>query len=371
MSDEEEYTDEEVEEEIEEEEEVAVAPVPEEVSKNETPAPEPETEKTPQLRRAPPKQEEPQGESSNLTEAEIAMLAAKKRFEEESEAKAKDSEARRRQELADVETELEELKQRVAERKKQREVEEAEFAQRRREDDERRRKEEEERKARVEEQKRAKEEEKLKRQQIMAGGFVTSSVGNKRSSKTAEQHAEAKRTYLASLQKPDVSGLLPNDLKVKIKQLHQRILKLEAEKYDLEKRHERQDYDLKELTERQSQHARNKALAAGVEVEEAEGRTLPPKINVSSKFDRQKDSRPYGEKRSIFENPPVEQPQPIAHGSGRPPAEWRPSKQLEELEVIRKNLEPPKYVEIVKAEGDAARPPVDPVPMQLPTEQTS
>lgn len=117
-----------------------------------------------------------------------------------------------------------------------------------------------------------------------------------------------------------VSNLLPNDLKAKIKQLYQKILRLESDKYDLQQRHERQDYDLKEMTERQSQQARNKALAAGVEIEQLEtGAVRPPKVNVASKHDRQKDHRSYGERRDKFENP-FEKPAPsIAHGSGRPP----------------------------------------------------
>lgn len=45
----------------------------------------------------------------------------------------------------------------------------------------------------------------------------------------------------------NIAQLLPNDLKDNIKQLHSRIVKLEGEKYDLEKRHERQEYDVSSL----------------------------------------------------------------------------------------------------------------------------
>lgn len=76
----------------------------------------------------------------------------------------------------------------------------------------------------------------------------TASSEGGRKAKTAEEIAEAKSNYMAIVNKPaDVSNLLPNDLKIKIKQLHAKIVRLESEKYDLHKRHERQDYDLKEL----------------------------------------------------------------------------------------------------------------------------
>jgi troponin T len=324
-----------------------------------------------------------------MTEAEKAMLAAKKRHEEEEAAKLLDYEERRRIERDQYEEELRVLKEKQQKRREERAQEEREFAERRRQDDERRRQEEEERKARSEAEKRRKEEEKLKRQQMMAGSFSLGGGGagrnfavqkgegggpaslagpEKAKGKTmsAEQQAEAKRNYVASVCRPvDVANLLPNDLKDRIRDLHKRICKLEADKYDLEKRAERQEYDLRELSARERQAARNKALQKGIDPVEAEETNHPPKITTASKFDRQTDRRGYGDRRELFEKP-VQKPEPkIARGTGRPPPEWG-RRQNEELEQLRKNLEPPKYVEQVKDEN--ARPPVEPKPLQLPSD---
>lgn len=63
---------------------------------------------------------------------------------------------------------------------------------------------------------------------------------------TNEQQAEMKTKALAAvISTVDFSGMGATDLRNRIKQMHQRLCKLEAAKYDLEKRRERQDYDVR------------------------------------------------------------------------------------------------------------------------------
>uniref|UniRef100_A0A914PX20 Troponin T n=1 Tax=Panagrolaimus davidi TaxID=227884 RepID=A0A914PX20_9BILA len=203
-----------------------------------------------------------------MTEAEKAMLAAKKRHEEEEAAKLLDYEERRILEREREEEELRVLKEKQAQRRAERAQEEREFAERRKKEEERRRQEEEERKAKMEAEKRRREEDKRKRQEMMAGSFAgavsgaggpnfvvskkdkADKLGNLVAGKaekglSKEQLADARKSYISSAcREVDVSNLLPNDIKDQIKKLHDRICKLEGEKYDLEKRAERQEYDV-------------------------------------------------------------------------------------------------------------------------------
>lgn len=139
--------------------------------------------------------------------------------------------------------------------------------------------------------------------------------------KTKEQLEEEKRISLSIRIKPLVlDGLGVDKLRDKARELWDCIVKLETEKYDLEERQKRQDYDvskkvfhylykiilycfliqLKELKERQKQQLRHKALKKGLDPEALTGK-YPPKIQVASKYERRVDTRSYGDKKKLFE----------------------------------------------------------------------
>lgn len=127
------------------------------------------------------------------------------------------------------------------------------------------------------------------------------SLGRSDIIKTKEQLAEEKKIAMQFRVKPlNVDGLGLEELKKKANELWEQIVQAESDRYDLEERQKRQEYDLKELSERQRQINRNKALKKGLDPEALSGKH-PPKLQVASKYERRLDRRDFGDKKNLFE----------------------------------------------------------------------
>merc|ERR1719220_3450949 len=142
---------------------------------------------------------------------------------------------------------------------------------------------EEEEKLRKEEaEKKAKEaEEKKKRQEMMAaqkekGGKKQQAPAldaRREMSKTKEQVEEEMKISLSIRIKPlNLDAMDSDELKAKARKLWDTILTLETDKYDYEQRQLAQDYELKELKERQKIQLRNKAIKKGLDPEAFTGK---------------------------------------------------------------------------------------------------
>jgi troponin T len=365
----------------EEEEAPAPAPAPAE-EEEEAPVKQEEEKVKPKPPPPRPKPADDDEGGKEMTEAEKALMAQRKKHEEEEALKLKDYEEQRRIEKVKEEDELRQLKEKQERRRLEREEEDRIMAERKQQEEERRKADEDARKAKIEADKAKKEEEKKKKAAMMAGLQHTGPAltiqkkekaqvdqyGNivkekKAPKETKEQHDANKKDHLKKIVGELQTSNDIDTLRKQVKAMHQRILKLEASRYDLEKRGERQEYDLKELNDRQRQQSRNKALAKGMDPDEATSSVHPPKLPTASKYDRQIDRRSYGDRRVLFSSDKRSKQKALFHGSARPPNEWG-RHESEELEQLRKNMEPPKYVEAVKVEG--AKPPMNAIPVSIP-----
>jgi troponin T len=228
--------------------------------------------------------------------------------------------------------EIKELRERNERRKKEREEEEKRLASERAAEDARRKAEEEERK-------RKKEEEEQKRRSARAqkmaefekyktpqkANFViskksTSGEGEEeeggsdgREGKKSKEQLEAeKRAILKQRIKPlEISGFEQQQLADKAKELHQQLVRLEGEKYDLEKRFKQLQVEMMELAERARQANRvgkeglKRITGNEDEVDKIQTRFAgaPSKVEMYSKYERQKDKRVYVERKDIFTGP--------------------------------------------------------------------
>merc|ERR1719430_720328 len=90
----------------------------------------------------------------------------------------------------------------------------------------------------------------------------------KEMSKTKEQVEEEMKISLRIRIKPlDLDSMASDELKQKAQKIFDTILQLETDKYVYEQRQLDQDYELKELAERQKLQRRNKAIKKGLDPE--------------------------------------------------------------------------------------------------------
>lgn len=246
-----------------------------------------------------------------------------------------------REERSRMDDEIRELRERNEKRKKEREIEEKRLAAERAAEDARRKAEEEERK-----RKKSEEEEKKKSQraQKMAefekwknppkANFVISkraaaegeegddqAEDEGKSKKSKEQLEAEKQAILRQRLKPlDIDGADNAKLTEKAKELHTLLARLEGEKYDLEKRFKVMQQEMMSLAERARQA--NKVGKEGTvkRVNDDSDRIMerfagaPSKVEMYSKYERQKDKRSYGDRKVLFTGPmrlgPAERIQP-------------------------------------------------------------
>lgn len=301
-------------------------------------------------------------EDSGPSEAELAMQRRRQiqteGLDEDAAAMLEDNKKEREQ----MEEEIQELRKRNEQRKKEREEEERRMAERRAEEDARRKAEEEERrrqKDNLEAERREAREKKMAEMQKWKnppkpnfvitkkageGGGSAESDGVITGQKTKEQIENEKRNTLSQRIQPlEISGFDAGKLSEKAKELHNLIYRLESEKYDLEVRFKRQQYDMMELAEKARQMTKGgKGKKVQVSDEADKMQELfagcPSKIEMYSKYERQKDKRNYNTRKVVFAGPVF----------GYPPPRINPKRS-----IVWDDAGLPQYVEIPGAEDNA------------------
>merc|ERR1719244_1690412 len=123
----------------------------------------------------------------------------------------------------------------------------------------------------------------------------------KEMSKSKEQVEEEMKISLSIRIKPlNLDEMDSDELRSKANQIWNTIVQLETDKYDYEQRQLDQDYEFKELKERQKLQLRNKAIKKGLDPESFTG-AHPPTIHMFSKYERRTDTRTYGDRKKLYE----------------------------------------------------------------------
>lgn len=281
--------------------------------------------------------DEEEGSGSEDEGPSEAQLAMQRRRQQQQSTSGLDDEAQEmleanKEERARMEEEINELRNRSEQRKKERLEDEKRQAERRAEEDARRKAEEEERKRKKEDEERAKRDARAakmaefeKWKNPPTRNFVITKKdrnedeedeeeeGEAEEKKSKEQlEAEKKATLKQRIQPLEISGFDTAKLGDKAKELHTLIYRLESEKYDLERRFKAQQYDMMELAERA--RSMNKVGKQGsikrIQLNDDEGDKIqerfagcPARIVMYSEYERQKDKRDFGNRRTIYVGP--------------------------------------------------------------------
>jgi len=283
-----------------------------------------------------PKSDEPAPvqQSGDMSEAEQLMQERKREHDEKIAEEIKEYEEMRREERQKQEEEIRTLRERRERRKVERAEEEKRLQELRIQEDKRRKEEEEARQKKKQAEEQARRDAKMAKQRELdklmnppKPNFViskkSSEVGEEGSTaaftaksqadaaKSKEQQEEERKAVLAQRIQPlEISGFDAAKLADKAKDLYDKLYHLESEKYDLEERFKRQQYDMMELAERARQMnkggggGRGKtATQTGYDKLAEKYAGAPPKIQLFSQFERRKDKRSYDNRRELFTGP--------------------------------------------------------------------
>jgi len=230
-----------------------------------------------------------------------------------------------------MEDEIRELRERNEKRKKEREIEEKRLTAERAAEDQRRKAEEEDRKRKKEEEEGRKKGERAQKMAEFEkwktppkANFViskkTAASGEeeadqveegegKEAKKSKEQLESEKRAILKQRLKPlEIDGADASKLTEKAKELHTLLARLEGEKYDLEKRYKNMQTEMVLLAERARQANKVGKEGSVRRVADdndkiAERFAGAPKVEMFSKYERQKDKRTYVDRKVLYTGP--------------------------------------------------------------------
>jgi len=264
-------------------------------------------------------------------EAELAMKKRREQKVDSSGLEEADKEllSNNRQERSKMDDEIRELRERNEKRKKEREIEEKRLASERSADDARRKADEEERKRKKEEEEVRKKGERAQKmaefekwktppkanfvisKKLAAASGGDEEEGEGKAKKSKEQLDSEKKAILKQRLKPlDIDGADNSKLTEKAKELHTLLCRLEGEKYDLEKRYKAMQQEMTLLAERA--RAANKVGKEGTVkriVDPGADKIMeryagaPLKVEMFSKYERQKDKRTYVDRKVLYTGP--------------------------------------------------------------------